>query len=580
MIRRSGAGAASRAATAVLLALSAAAAQALVYLETTDASMVARSPVIVYGVVLAASPGPPGRFPSTDFEVEVESALKGSPRGSRIVVRQPGGMRPDGRVGQLAGLPMLAVGDRTLLFLASDGTAYRVVDHGLGIFFESNRGGRALLVREASLHIWQAPAAPAGDGPSAEERRSLLPRDAALFRRWIEDQAVGRERPADYFAPAPADGGAGVVRAYRVYRTGPSSFWCPEGFANVRWRQFDRGESVAFTLSNLEGAGPASESLSAAMDAWNGMPGGRIRLAVAGTTGKPLPFEEDYGNRDGVNGITFEDPLDEIPGRLGEEGGRILGGARVIWSCRRLDHLNLWHDIEPHTIPGRPEALAYPMFEANILTNDGFWEWAQSVGREGGFDPRRAYEELLAHELGHALGIDHPCGSFINCDRVTNEAIMRAYAHADGRGAALSSDDIAAGRSLYPRQPTVPRDPATPACLPDDTALCLSDGRYRVSGRWRAGDDEAIARAAALSGDSGYLWFFDSANVEVLVKVLDGCAINGHRWVFAAGLTDVRVELFVVDGLTGRTKAWASPAGSAFEPITDTNAFPCRDEDG
>jgi len=84
----------------------------------------------------------------------------------------------------------------------------------------------------------------------------------------------------------------------------------------------------------------------------------------------------------------------------------------------------------------------------------------------------------------------------------------------------------------------------------------------------------------ALSDDTGYFWFFDSANVEVVVKVLDGCAINGHRWVFAAGLTDVRVKLFVVDGATGLTKAWERGGGSAFEPIVDTAAFSCRQGDG
>lgn len=580
MIRRPGFGAAPRAALPILLALFAGAAQALVYLRTTDASMVARSPVIVQGEILASVPGPRGRFPSTDFEVEVAAALKGSPRGSRIVVRQPGGIRPDGRIGQVVGLPMLAVGDRALLFLEPDADVYRVVEHGLGIFFEEVRGGRALLLRDASLRTWTVQPPSAGGGLFGEKRSSFLPRDAALFRRWIADHAAGRVRPPDYFTADPVDSDAGVARAYKVYRTGPAAPWCLRGFSNVRWRQFDRGEPVEFTPSNVGDAGPALKSLRAAMDAWNRIADGRVRLTAGEATSRPLPFEESYGERDGVNAVVFEDPLDEIPGSLGEEGGVILGAARVVWSCRTLDHLNNWHDIEPHAIPGRPETLAYSLFEANVVTNDGFWNWARNAGRKGGFEPRLAYEELLAHELGHALGIDHPCGSFILCDRVTNEAIMRAYTHADGRGAALNSDDIAAGRSLYPRHPANPGAPSAPGCLPDDTALCLSGGRYRVSGRWATGDDEGVARAEALSEDTGYFWFFDSANVEVVVKVLDGCHINGHRWVFAAGLTDVRVELFVVDSMTGRVKAWENPGGGAFEPVTDTSAFSCRDEDG
>lgn len=128
------------------------------------------------------------------------------------------------------------------------------------------------------MQIWTDPPASAGNGPVAEQRRSLLPRDAALFRRWIEDQTAGRERAVDYFAAARADSGVG--RPFKVYRTGAPGYWCPEGFANLRWRRFDRGEPVEFTLSNVEGAGPASESLRVAMDAWNQVPGGRIQLAA------------------------------------------------------------------------------------------------------------------------------------------------------------------------------------------------------------------------------------------------------------------------------------------------------------
>ena len=44
---------------------------------------------------------------------------------------------------------------------------------------------------------------------------------------------------------------------------------------------------------------------------------------------------------------------------------------------------------------------------------------------------------------------------------------------------------------------------------------------------------------------SGLLYFFDRDNVEVLVKVLDGCGINGHRWVFVAPVTNLAFRLAV-----------------------------------
>ena len=32
--------------------------------------------------------------------------------------------------------------------------------------------------------------------------------------------------------------------------------------------------------------------------------------------------------------------------------------------------------------------------------------------------------------------------------------------------------------------------------------------------------------ASQLTGDSGYFWFFNAINIEVVVKVLDGCGIG------------------------------------------------------
>ncbi|MES1211841.1 MAG: hypothetical protein ABUL63_05860, partial [Acidobacteriota bacterium] len=47
------------------------------------------------------------------------------------------------------------------------------------------------------------------------------------------------------------------------------------------------------------------------------------------------------------------------------------------------------------------------------------------------------------------------------------------------------------------------------------------------------------ATGVPLSGDSAYFWFFDAANIELVVKILDGRLVNGHRWVFYGALTDV-----------------------------------------
>ncbi len=75
-----------------------------------------------------------------------------------------------------------------------------------------------------------------------------------------------------------------------------------------------------------------------------------------------------------------------------------------------------------------------------------------------------------------------------------------------------------------------------------------------------------------LTPDTGYFWFFDDDNVEVMLKVLDGRGINGKFWVFYGALSDVEYSLTVTDTQTGRVKTYANPQGR-FASVGDTAAF-------
>jgi hypothetical protein len=117
---------------------------------------------------------------------------------------------------------------------------------------------------------------------------------------------------------------------------------------------------------------------------------------------------------------------------------------------------------------------------------------------------------------------------------------------------------------------------APPTCVADPVTLCLDGARFRVRATWTSSDGTSgSGHAATLTGDTGDFWFFDSSNVELIVKVLEGCGTNAHRWVFASGLTNVLVSLTVTDILTGTTRAYTNPQGTAFVPIQDTSAFSC-----
>ncbi len=77
-----------------------------------------------------------------------------------------------------------------------------------------------------------------------------------------------------------------------------------------------------------------------------------------------------------------------------------------------------------------------------------------------------------------------------------------------------------------------------------------------------------------VSNQGGLAWFFDRGNPEVLVKVLDGCAINDYRWVFAVAGTDVGFNL-TVTAPDGRRKTYRNPRKTPHVPVQDVQAFAC-----
>jgi len=115
--------------------------------------------------------------------------------------------------------------------------------------------------------------------------------------------------------------------------------------------------------------------------------------------------------------------------------------------------------------------------------------------------------------------------------------------------------------------------PTLQDCTPGATTLCLNNGRFRVEAVWRTEDGKTgFGQAVPLTADTGYIWFFNSANIEILVKVLNACSF-GYYWVFAGGLTNVQVVLTVTDTETREVRTYVNLQGEPFQPIQDTRAF-------
>lgn len=161
-----------------------------------------------------------------------------------------------------------------------------------------------------------------------------------------------------------------------------------------------------------------------------------------------------------------------------------------------------------------------------------------------------------------------PTGSYTNVLRVTE-------------GSAIETTSV--GEKLYLRGVGLAKDEelelveiVAADCQPDATTLCLNDGRFRVEAEWENFvGQEGAGHVVHSSDDSGEFWFFQADNVELLVKVIDGCGTSlDAYWVFAAGLTNVGVQLTVTDTQSEvAPRIYDNEVGTDFAPILDSAAF-------
>lgn len=438
-------------------------ASATTYVPITDDKLADQARYVIEGTVEQSGPALDGERPWTEYQVRVERLLKGNIEDEVIAVRVPGGVRPDGLALKIWGAPEFDTGERVLLFLArrSDGS-YHPLHLMLGAFREVDLEGRRLAVRDTSE-------AEAIEEAGAEDSDEAV-RDVALFSRWIADRARGQVREADYFVELP---GSGMQRIHERFTY--------LGGVQNRWLEFDRGASVGWRAHVNGQPGLASggyPEFQTAIQAWNADSRTNIRYRYDGTTGASAGFT-DF---DGVNAILFEDPNNEMAGNFcdGGSGTLAIGGT--------------WFNDNgppPYTIQG-----------ADIVVNDGAGCW---------FVTGRRAEQVYGHELGHTLGLGHSCGGSAGvCNTPQkSEALMRATAHADDRGASLRDDDRAGIFSLYPEgsgggggRPAAPS--GLTAATASDTSVQLAwadnstnETQFRVEMKSGSGSYQEILSLAA-----------------------------------------------------------------------------------
>jgi hypothetical protein len=136
------------------------------------------------------------------------------------------------------------------------------------------------------------------------------------------------------------------------------------------------------------------------------------------------------------------------------------------------------------------------------------------------------------------------------------------------------------GVAIYQRSSPV----GPTACVASDTVLCIDDspgdGRFKVHASFQtahggglSGHGQAIPLSQLGVVRGGLLWFFSADTPEMLLKIVNGCAVNGHYWAFLSAATDVGFTVTVDDTLRSNSKTYTNADLTAAPPVQDTSAL-------
>ncbi len=383
---------------ALSLSLVAGSAWATTYKMMPDSALVDQAKAVVDVKIVGVDSAPVlDGPPATDYLVEVNRVIKGDLSGSTLVVRVPGGINPQGLGLKIWGAPRFTEGESALLFLnpAKDGT-YHIIHLMLGAFHRRTIEGQAVALRDLSEAHEVA-----GNGQDQV-------RNFDRFADWAADRAAGLRHEGGYIVPPTKAMLTGVDTKF--------TFLTPSDGNAIRWFRFDNGQSVEWKVgsSGQLGLGLAAsiQQFQIGLNLWTDDPATNINYVYAGTTDATGGLAES----DGVNSIIFGDPNDDFDGVFDcDTGGVIAHGGPFFFNSTRIYKGKAYHEA----------------VEADIETNKG---------TECFLNIATTAQEVWAHELGHTLGLGHSA---------TREALMFAFAHADGRGAKLSDDDRAGIAVLY-----------------------------------------------------------------------------------------------------------------------------------
>ena len=112
--------------------------------------------------------------------------------------------------------------------------------------------------------------------------------------------------------------------------------------------------------------------------------------------------------------------------------------------------------------------------------------------------------------------------------------------------------------------------PGEGGCRPSATTLCLNNRRFRVNVSWEDFEGHTgLGNATNLTQDTGYFWYFDESNVEMVIKVLDD---ENRGWIadWASGIEHV-IDLHEEDnGIRVDAINMSLVSNAEFESVCDS----------